>query len=206
MPKDCEIKHKFDIYIKTLVPTVHAEVSIDSHAVRSVNSMMHELVRKICGRVNSLMRDNNRKTVTVGDIRSACRLVYGEEAKYPLNEANRALTKFKATNPKAVRNRADRAEIVVAPSLMEHLIKKHITGVSRLSYDAGVCLAAVVEFTTMELIEIASGITIRGKRKLITRKDLVYALELNDELGRLFQGTIANAKLPGAHAVLIDRR
>ena len=79
----------------------------------------------------------------------------------------------------------------------------------RVALDAPVCLAAVLEYLTAEILELAGNICLSKKKKLITPRHIVLALQDDDELRRLFKNSQigGGGMIPcGIHPALVKRK
>jgi histone H2A len=79
---------------------------------------------------------------------------------------------------------------------------------TRMSADAPVFLAAVLEYLTAEIIELAGNAAHDNKKKLITPRHITLAVKNDDELNKLLVGvTIASGGvLPNIHTVLLPKK
>lgn len=195
MPKDFEEKLDFDLYIKIVLNNMHSNMHINDHAKTSVNTMIHEVARKLCNRMGSLMRDNNKKTITTREVQTAVKLVLPSDlARHALNEGVRSLTRFAASASGTKYNhipQAKRANIKFPPSRAKKLLKKYMPGSQRISVTAGIYFATMLEYLTAEIVELAGNAALNKMKKTISREHLMIAIKSDPELNILFKGTIA---------------
>lgn len=209
MPKDFEEKNNFDIYLNKVLKQVHPDIHITSDARISLNVMIHELARNLCGRISSLMRDGNKATVSSREVQSAIRLhMPGELAKHAVSEGTKAVTNYIANDSGTKSNpvsKVTRAGLVVPPGRVKALMKKYLNA-ERISESAPVYLAAVLEYSMAEILELSGNAARDSKKTRITRKHMMYAIQGDEELNALFKGTLTNGTIPHIHMKFLPRK
>merc|ERR1711974_331806 len=75
----------------------------------------------------------------------------------------------------------------------------------RCSPGAGIFMAAVLEYLTAEVVELAGNACRDNKRKTINPRHLMLAVRNDEELSQLFKAAIipGGGVLPNVHAVLL---
>ena len=87
-------------------------------------------------------------------------------------------------------------------------MRKRINAKARVSADAPVFLAAVLEYLCAEIIELSSTSTLEHKKKTINPRFISLAIKSDEELSNLLKGCHINAGgvLPGIHPKLLPKR
>merc|ERR1712232_946348 len=75
----------------------------------------------------------------------------------------------------------------------------------RISIGAGIFIAAVLEYLTAEIVELAGNACRDNKRKTINPRHLTLAIRNDEELSKLFSNVVIpnGGVLPSVHAVLL---
>jgi len=210
MPKDFEEKQNFDTYIYSVLKQVHPDTGINDHARTSMNVMLHDIARHLCARMATLNRDGVKRTISSREVQTAVRLhLPGETAKHAVSEGTKAVTKFTSSdggsksNP---RSHAARAGLQFPPSRVRHLMKKYIPGVTRIGSGAPVYFAAVLEYLCAEVIELSGDACKDQRKQRITREHLMFAIKGDQELDKIFKGTIVMGSIPAIHRSLMPKK
>lgn len=202
MPKDFEIKNKFDSYIPLVIKQIHPGISTNAHTKISINKMLHDVAKRILANARLV---NNQATLTSRDIQTGVKLTFdGELAKHGVAKGTRAVTKFTSsasgsrTNPVS---KARRAGLAFPPSLAERIMREHGCK-GRIGATAPVYLAAVLEYLSAEILELAGNRARDAGHKLITPRDLMLAIRGDDELNNLLTGVLNGGVVPHIHIAL----
>lgn len=189
---------KFDIYIQAVLRQVHINKSITLNAKSQLNYFLYLLASRLTeeatyltsGRIFEMKGKKGkssvvRKTISSRDIQSAVRLVLpGELARYAISEGTRAVTRFMSVGEgEDSRSRSGRARLKFSVSKVETIMRK----VSRMRIGSGapIYLAAVLEYMTAEILDLAGNFDDRHTR--ITNSDVRKAIENDEELVKLVE-------------------
>lgn len=179
----------FSTYIYKVLKQVHPDTGISSNAMNELNSMVLYLVERIMNAVNLLTSQNKKKTISARDIQGAVRMVLpGELAKHAVSEGTKALTRFNSTKgggPGAPTSKSMRAQLQFPVTRTENLMMSHAI-VNRKGEGAAVYLAAVLEYLTAEVIELAGNVARDSKRVRITPRHISLAVGNDEELHCLY--------------------
>eukprot|EP00929_Paragymnodinium_shiwhaense_P002404 TRINITY_DN102638_c0_g1_i1.p1 TRINITY_DN102638_c0_g1~~TRINITY_DN102638_c0_g1_i1.p1 ORF type:complete len:231 (+),score=64.06 TRINITY_DN102638_c0_g1_i1:86-778(+) len=88
-------------------------------------------------------------------------------------------------------SRSVRAGVQFPVGRVHRLMKQYVTQKGRIAGTAGVYVAAVMEYLSAEVMELAGNAAIEGKNKRITPRHLQLAIRGDDELDALIKATIA---------------
>lgn len=169
--------------------------------MKEMENIVNILVGGVMNRVNLLMEQNEKLTVTSREIQSAVRMLLPNDlSRHSVSEGTKAVTLYNASLPEygeargGKQSRSSRAGLTFPVKRVENAIRALSTG-SRVGVGSGVYLAAVLEYIVAEILEHA-GTYARGDKKVrITPKHIRTALTAPKtkgfaagEFSTLFQG------------------
>lgn len=185
---------KFDIYIKKVQTQVHPDLTLgNSSTIPIINDIIKYIISRIATESSALLRHTNKVVLSGVHIEAAVKIVYsGRLATEAIKRGVAAQTKFNASKENREskgekRNKAFRAGIQFGISRVSRFLYQNMKG-ERVGHgsSAGVFLAAIIEYTVSELLELAGNNTKDRKKVKIIPEDLIYAIRGDEELNALF--------------------
>ncbi|MBN3321207.1 H2A protein, partial [Atractosteus spatula] len=191
-------KESYAIYVYKVLKQVHPDTGISSKAMGIMNSFVSDIFERIAGEASRLAHYNKRSTITSREIQTAVRLLLpGELAKHAVSEGTKAVTKYTSS----------KAGLQFPVGRVHRLLRKG-NYAERVGAGAPVYLAAVLEYLTAEILELAGNAARDNKKTRIIPRHLQLAVRNDEELNKLLGGvTIAQGGvLPNIQAVLLPKK
>jgi histone H2A len=100
---------------------------------------------------------------------------------------------------------AVKAGLQFSPARMTRYLRRHLTS-SRISPSAGVYMAAVIEYLSAEILELAGNAAKEQKRTRITPRHIMIAVRGDEELNKYVEGNITHGGvMPFIHRQLLSK-
>ncbi|CAO2595498.1 Histone H2A type 1-E [Lemmus lemmus] len=173
-----------------------------------MNSFVNDIFERIAGEASRLAHYNKRSTITSREIQTAVRLLLpGELAKHAVSEGTKAVTKYGGKARAKAKTRSSRAGLQFPVGRVHRLLRKG-NYAERVGAGAPVYLAAVLEYLTAEILELAGNAARDNKKTRIIPRHLQLAIRNDEELNKLLgRVTIAQGGvLPNIQAVLLPKK
>jgi histone H3/H4 len=178
--------YNYSLYIRKVLRQVHPDTTITKDALSQVNSMINTVCNRLAQKASKLAVYSNHKTIREEEIHSAVRLIIpGGLRRHAISEGTGALVKFNDG-----RKKGRRAGIEFSISRVESQLRKNACNKCRVGKNASVYLAAVLNYLSAEILELAGNVA-RDHRprtpRRITVRDLMLAVKEDGELTSLFR-------------------
>ncbi len=156
----------------------------------------HILVRKSCVAKKAvfLTKNNfsdkkpNKKGLTINarTIQTATRIILpGELAKHASSEGRKILTFYSSEQGKKGERREKKARLIMPISRVENQLRDNMTRKQRLAEGTSVYLAAVVEYLSAEVLELAGYATMDNDKKTLSPRFVFLGIFNDEELAEL---------------------
>lgn len=199
----------FETYISKVLKQVSPSNGITSNSKQQLNSALCFVSRKICLMVLRLTEIAKKKTISEKEIENSVRIILsGELALNSIREGLKSVTKFTKDSCKG--SRQFKAGIVFPPSIVEKFLRNFGYSKVMLTNTAPIFLATVLEYITVEILEIAVKYTNNNKRNRISIRDLQLSIRQDPELSELFNklniSFIGGGVIPYIHPYLLIKK
>jgi histone H3/H4 len=187
-------------YIHKVLKQVHPDTQISAKTLEQLDEFIKILARTLAesGRVACI--NSSKSTVGKAEITLAVQLhLPGELAKHALGELDKAVTKFQQS--KSVKDdfdsekeyksrsapirREQAAGLLFSVALAEKFIREFGASDLSVSKNSSVALAAVLEYTASEILELAGRVARDNKKVIITIRHVYLAIANDKELHKL---------------------
>jgi histone H2A len=199
----------FKLYIHRVLKSIHPKLGISSKTMDSLNDIIRDLESRICQQAIQLCLKNSSKTLKARDIQGSIYLLLpGQLARHAVSEGTKAITKYSTTesgsvsSPKTISKRSGLQ--FPAGSTVRHL--KSCFG-GRVQPAAGVYLAAVLEYITAEIVELAGNATRDHNRVRISNRHIGLGIMQDEELYKLLGGSVVpgSGVVPNIQSILLPK-
>jgi histone H3/H4 len=197
----------FKLYIsKILKNKITKQVGIQSKASGELNSALNVIGKALAASAANLAKASGKETVSSREVQSAVQMIFPEEmAKHAVSEGSKAVTKNDATTATKKMSVAKRSGLVIPPARVRVFLKDEAKRVGSM---APIYLAAVLEYFTSDLLELASNAAWDRNKKTISSSHIFMAAN-NEEIESLFRhlGIILSsaAVMPNVHQALTSK-
>ena len=191
----------FKTYILRLSKTIHPDIGMTGAAQSAFNNLTRINIEKLVLALNQLMLRTNKLTIGSRDIEAAARLALpGELATGATEEGENAVDRYSET--KVTRqeektgddkmspvSRSSMADIVFPVTRIQNIMME-LAILSRKTDTAAVYLAAVCEYLSAEVLELAGKAAQENKRARITPRHIMLAVRNDKELYKFYKNSV----------------
>lgn len=175
-------KGKWETSISKALKNVYVDMTLESSAKKTLNDMLTYLSEKICLSAVLLTKYSNKITITTAELVNTIRLIFPKSlAEHTIADCTKAIIKYSEI-PKV---NILQFSISHAESDLRSVDQKlHVGGFSP------VCLAAVLEYITAEIIELAGKVAKESRKVQITNRHIFLSIANDEELLKVFGNII----------------
>ena len=186
----------FGIYIHKVCKKVHRELKLSSDAVSQLTFIINVLAKNITLQAASVARLQKRATINAKEVQQAIKTILpGELSKHAVPEGTKAVTKATSRSGKI----QESSGLIFRVSRCRKFLKECSS--QRVSPMAGVYLAAVLEYISAELLELAGYEVQERKKSVIKARDLSQGIKKDEELNFLIGEGGLNVEVAGGGVV-----
>ena len=215
--------HFFEIYILKVLAQISEHSSITSNAKQQLNSVLCILARHISKIALDLTIFAKKKTITEKEVGNALKIILlGELLNNAISEGEKAVINYKnySDDTHSEQNKLNiisipihkqnKANILFSPSLIHKFLRQFGYIKIMVSVNASVYLAAVLEYLTFEVLDLANMLCIENKRIRLTIRDLELSIRSDTELDNLFVklniNLLGGGVVPFIHSSLLNKQ
>ena len=178
--------YNYSLYIRKVLRQVHPDTTITKDALSQVNSMINTVCNRLAQKAAKLAVYSNHKTIREEEIQSAVRLIIPRRISVNMLYL-KGQVRWLNLMTKAGERAGRRAGIEFSISRVESQLRKNACNNCRVSKNASVYLAAVLDYLSAEILELAGNVARDNRHSRITVRDLMLTVKEDDELPSLFR-------------------
>lgn len=195
---------KWDTYITRILKQVHSELGMTSAGMETMNRLSNYNLKKIMDASNTLSKASDMKTLTLSNISTSIKIaIPGELGKHAINELNKAVAKYQGSEASGTKE--SKAGLVWAVTRTENRIMESSV-YCRKSESVAVGVAAVLEYLTAEILELAGNATRDNKKVRIKPVHIFTTIKSDEELSKLYEDVSMWGVVPEIKAHFIPRK
>lgn len=210
----------FKTYIHRVLKRVYPDTHITKSGVECMDSILRTLATQLAQDAYIFTQGTEKKTLSTREVLFATKAMFpGELSKHAISQGTKAYEQFNASMKSKKPSKTDkeskpvmretRANLIFSVSLAE----KFLRGFGKVKYNIGagasVYLAAVLEYITAEIIELAGNICKDDKKTNITVRHIYLAITTDEELNKLVEKyniVILGGVLPSIDPRLVNKK
>ncbi len=198
----------FRSYISKVLQQVHPEMGMNQVSKDELNAVVNYIGEALAKKAVQLTDQSNKVTFSAADIQSALFLVFsGDLGQHAKAEGTKSVTTFLKSKGGERQTAAVRAGLLFPPSRVRKFFANYKR---RVSETAPVYLAAILEYISAEILELAGNSARDANKKRIRVKDLYLAVEHDDGLCYLFRKLdiqlSGEGAIPDIHSALLPSK
>ena len=178
-----KIAGMWDIYITRVLKKVHPNKLINSTAKSIMNDIISYISEKLCIITVLIAKYANKKTISDGEVRVAVRLLLPNElSEFALSKGFQAVKGFTTSPTKD-------AGLTIPVSCVEKDLR-NVDQKLQINAEAPVFLAAVLEYLTIEILEVAGNVATDSKKIRISVRHIYMSYVYDEELSELLMNIV----------------
>lgn len=219
--------NSYESYIYKVLKQVHPDVSITQQSMGVFSSLVEDIRERVTTEAGKLAKSNKRQTISAREIQTAVKLIFsGDLGIHAVSEGTKAVTKYvaSANNDKTgIKIKKDQKKNLLEKKRMKssmaglqfpvaRVFKSIKDGnyAKRVGIGAGVFLAAILEYISAEVLELAGNNCKDAKpaRARILPNDINMALKNDVELNILFDNVYipSGGVVPSINIALLKKK
>lgn len=183
------------VFTYKVLKQVHPDTGISNKAMAVMNSLVNDMFLRIGNTAVEVAEMVKKNSMTSREIQTAVRLILpGELAKHAVSEGTKAVTKYNASfyegagepgGKKARQSQSSKAGLQFPVGRIRAHLKLKYSPRFRIGKSAPVYLAAVLEYLTAEVLELAGNAARDNKKSRIIPRHIALAVRGDEELNKL---------------------
>lgn len=213
---------RYSMYLYKVLKQVKANLGISHSAMIILNTFLHDMFEKLALESSRLCKLARRQTLDTRTLQTATRLLIPDElGTFAVSSGTKAVTHYfeslEADKKKDVAEKSGESLVSTTRSkraklqfpvgrVARYLRRGHYA--PRVSAAAPVFLAAVLEYLSAEMLEVAGKVTEEHKRSRITPRHVQLAVAADQDMHKLIGDTTIHSGgvIPRIHASLLPEK
>jgi len=201
----------FETYISKVLKQVSTDNGITANAKQQLNSALCIIARHLSRWAIRLTRISKKKTLSEKEVSNAVKIVFpGEIGQNSIKEGDDSMLRFVSGGECKNTSRQDKAGIIFPPSITEKFLREFGFAKIMVTKNAPIYLAAVLEYITQDILQLASYTSKDNKHVRITIRDLELSVRTDPELSVIFErcriSFIGGGVVPYIHESLLVKK
>jgi histone H3/H4 len=185
----------FETYISKVLKQIAPNNGITANSKQQLNSAVCKIAQELSHNATLLTQISKKKTLSDKEVSNAVKVIMpGELAINSVQEGEKSVSKFTGEDTKNT-SRQGKAGIIFPPSIAEKFLRNFGFSKIMVTKKAPVYLAAVLEYITVDILQLSSDLANDNKRVRITIRDLELSVRTDQELTSLFDKCSINSPL-----------
>lgn len=191
----------FKTYIYRVLNQIHPDSGLSGDGLSSINNLIRIVLKKLVSTMNRIMLGSGgKKTLSTREVQTAVKICFPSAfAKGAITEGTKAVTSYtsrdvlqrkKSKDGKTHPLSKSKASNIIFPVTRIENIMMELSISERKSATTAVYLAAVLEYFTGEILELAGNNARDNKKVRITPRHIKLAILNDDELSILLKGVV----------------
>jgi len=202
--------HLFETYISKVLKQVSEKSGITSNSKQQLNSALYIITKSISTMVLNLTEISKKKTLSDKEVSNAVKIIFsGDLSVNAIHEGCKSVDKFNTISSNGS-SRQGKAGIIFPPSICEKFLRMFGYSKIMVTNTAPICLAAILEYFSAEILILASKSANDNNRIRITIRDLQLSVGNDKELSSLFNklniSFIGGGVIPFIHDCLLTKK
>lgn len=202
--------HHFELFITKVLKNISETKSgITSNAKQQLNSFLCILVKDISEKAFEITTYGKKKTISYKEIKSSIEILFpGYLLENSITEGEKAVSVYQNSDKKGTKQ--NKAGIIFPPSIVEKFLRNFGFFKIMITDTASVYLAAILEYITYEILDLALHNCKENKRSRITIRDIVVIVKNDVDLALLVNtlniSFLGGGVIPYIHPSLLKKK